>query len=108
MYIYAYRLNKSIPLATQVQFLIALVSNILDTLRKDGKVGVLNSERLRTPTGEGKNITGYAYIPDPKEPGKLKVHLGGTPVDAPCKCYQFEAVRQSDMPFLHFHTTGLT
>ncbi|PFX27676.1 Apolipoprotein D [Stylophora pistillata] len=53
------------------------------TLRKDGKVGVLNSERLRTPTGEGKNITGYAYIPDPKEPGKLKVHLGGTPVDAP-------------------------
>lgn len=53
------------------------------TLEKDGKVGVLNSERLRTPTGEGKNITGYAYIPDPNQPGKLKVHLGGVPVDAP-------------------------
>jgi len=53
------------------------------TLRKDGKIGVLNSERLKTETGDGKNITGYAYIPDPKEPGKLKVHLEGTPFDAP-------------------------
>ncbi|CAH3145606.1 unnamed protein product [Pocillopora meandrina] len=58
-------------------------SLVSDTLEKDGKVGVLNSERLRTPTGEGKNITGYAYIPDPNQPGKLKVHLGGVPVDAP-------------------------
>ncbi|KAM7448660.1 hypothetical protein ABFA07_003352 [Porites harrisoni] len=53
------------------------------SLRKDGKIGVLNSERLKTETGEAKSITGYAYIPDPKEPGKLKVHLEGTPFDAP-------------------------
>ena len=57
----------------------------LDSLRKDGKIGVLNSERLKTETGEGKNITGYVYMPDPKEPGKLIVHLEGTPFDAPCK-----------------------
>ncbi|KAJ7379811.1 hypothetical protein OS493_012558 [Desmophyllum pertusum] len=53
------------------------------TLQKDGKIGVLNGERLETETGDGKNITGYAYIPDSKEPGKLKVHLGGVPLDAP-------------------------
>ena len=46
---------------------------------------MVNSERLKTETGDGKNITGYVYIPDPKEPGKLKVHLEGTPFDAPCK-----------------------
>lgn len=46
---------------------------------------MLNSERLNTETGNAKNITGYAYIPDPEEPGKLKVHLDGVPVDAPCK-----------------------
>ena len=46
---------------------------------------MLNSERLKTVKGEGKNITGYAYIPDPKQPGKLKVHLEGTFFDAPCK-----------------------
>ncbi|XP_078351219.1 outer membrane lipoprotein Blc-like isoform X3 [Oculina patagonica] len=53
------------------------------SLQKDGKIGVLNSERLKTETGDAKNITGYAYVPDPKEPGKLKVHLEGTPFDAP-------------------------
>jgi len=53
------------------------------TLRKDGKVGVLNSERLYSETGTQNNITGYAYIPDPAQPGKLKVHLDGVPVDAP-------------------------
>ncbi|XP_068713369.1 outer membrane lipoprotein Blc-like [Montipora capricornis] len=53
------------------------------TLRKDKKIGVLNSERLKTVKGKGKNITGYAYIPDPKQPGKLKVHLEGTFFDAP-------------------------
>ncbi|XP_015773049.1 PREDICTED: outer membrane lipoprotein Blc-like [Acropora digitifera] len=52
------------------------------TLRKDEKIGVLNSERLKTPKGKGKNITGYAYVPDPKYPGKLKVHLDGVPIDA--------------------------
>ncbi|XP_067029490.1 outer membrane lipoprotein Blc-like [Acropora muricata] len=53
------------------------------TLRKDGKIGVVNSERLYTETGEGKNITGYVYLTDPKQPGKLTVHLQGTPADLP-------------------------
>ena len=57
-----------------------------DTQREDGKIGVLNSQRLKTETGVGKNITGYAYIPDTKQPGKLKVRLqGGVPFAAPCK-----------------------
>lgn len=98
---------KSIPLETEVQFFIALTANTLDTLEKDGKVGVLNSERLRTPTGEGKNITGYAYIPDPNQPGKLKVHLGGVPVDAPCKCLSIRSC-QAKQVTCHFYTTGLT
>ena len=58
---------------------------VSDTLRKDEKIGVLNSERLKTPKGKGKNITGYAFVPDPKYPGKLKVHLDGVPIDAQCK-----------------------
>ena len=70
-------------------------------------MGVLNSERLRIPTGEGKNITGYAYIPDPNQPGKLKVHLGGVPVDAPCKCLSIRSC-QAKQVTCHFYTTGLT
>ena len=46
---------------------------------------MLNSERLKTETGDSKSITGYAYIPDPTEPGKLKVHLEGVPLDGDCK-----------------------
>ena len=66
-------------------FSLILCCHYTDTLRKDEKIGVLNSERLKTETGNAKNITGYAYVPDPKEPGKLKVHLDGVPLDAPCK-----------------------
>lgn len=53
------------------------------TLRKDGKIGVLNSERLYTERGEGKNITGYVYLKDTKQPGKLTLHLDGVPLDTP-------------------------
>ncbi|XP_022787189.1 temperature-induced lipocalin-1-like [Stylophora pistillata] len=49
------------------------------SLRKDGKIGVLNRGRLYTPTGEESSITGYAYMTDPKEPGKLTLHLDGVP-----------------------------
>ena len=77
-------LSKTRPSSSQVPVL-NIVAFFTDTLRKDGKVGVLNSERLYSEAGTQKNITGYAYIPDPEEPGKLKVHLDGVPVDAPCK-----------------------
>ncbi|PFX27674.1 temperature-induced lipocalin-1-like [Stylophora pistillata] len=50
------------------------------SLRKDGKIGVLNRQRDRTPTGKGKSITGYAYMTDPKEPGKLTLPLDGVHV----------------------------
>jgi apolipoprotein D and lipocalin family protein len=54
-------------------------------LRKDGKIGVLNSQRIKTPSGELKQIIGYAYTPDPKVPGKLRVHFDVAPVDGSCK-----------------------
>lgn len=76
---------------SQTQFVIVNTLTFSDTLQKHGKIGILNSERLETETGDGKNITGYAYTPDLKEPGKLKVHLEGVPLDAPCK-WQFTAV----------------
>ncbi|EDO36993.1 predicted protein [Nematostella vectensis] len=51
------------------------------TLRKDGKIGVVNSNRDKKPDGELKQITGYAYQPDPEVPGKLKVHFDTVPVE---------------------------
>eukprot|EP00752_Nemacystus_decipiens_P007034 g6310.t1 len=46
-----------------------------------GNITVINSSRIRTPTGELNTISGYAYGKDPSEPGQLKVHLGQVPVD---------------------------
>ncbi|XP_072043094.1 apolipoprotein D-like [Amphiura filiformis] len=37
----------------------------------------------KTRAGVIDEIRGYAYIPDPREPGKLLVALEGVPVDAP-------------------------
>merc|ERR1712060_359511 len=48
-------------------------TNAIYSLRKDGKIGVLNSGRLLSPTGKENSIKGYAYVVDPKFPGKLKV-----------------------------------
>ncbi|XP_065900299.1 uncharacterized protein [Dysidea avara] len=42
-------------------------------------VTVQNSGRLKSPSGELFLIKGYAYRPDDKEQGKLKVHLFGVP-----------------------------
>jgi lipocalin len=44
-------------------------------------VSVLNSQLNRK--GELETISGYAYYTNTSEPGKLTVHLDGTPVDAP-------------------------
>ncbi|EDO36965.1 predicted protein, partial [Nematostella vectensis] len=51
------------------------------TLRKDGKIGVHNSGRVKTPDGEVKAISGYAYRKDPKVPGKFVLHFDSVPVD---------------------------
>jgi len=47
-------------------------------------VSVKNTARLINPNnGTQAGITGYAYVPDATEPGKLKVHFDeGAPVDA--------------------------
>lgn len=51
---------------------------------KIADVSVKNIARLSDPTnGTIAGISGYAYIPDPSEPGKLKVHFDqGAPTDA--------------------------
>ena len=47
----------------------------------DGYVSVLNSQI--NSNNELEQISGYAYYTNISEPGKLTVHLDGTPVDAP-------------------------
>lgn len=44
-----------------------------------GKISVLNSGRLKSPTGKENAITGFATVPDAKFPGKLSVQFPGTP-----------------------------
>ena len=43
------------------------------TLLDDGKVEVLNQGYKSTPDGKLSSITGTAWVPDPNEPGQLKV-----------------------------------
>lgn len=50
-------------------------------LNTDGTVSVFNSQNTNAVNGTLDQIYGYAYIPDETEPGKLKVHLDGVPVD---------------------------
>ena len=52
---------------------------ISDGLREDGKISVFNAGRLHSPTGKANNITGYAYVVDPKVPGKLRVVFPSSP-----------------------------
>lgn len=50
-------------------------------LLDDGNISVLNSQL--NENDELEQISGYAYYTNTSEPGKLTVHLDGTPVDAP-------------------------
>jgi lipocalin len=50
-------------------------------MQPDGNISVLNSQL--NVKNELEQITGYAYYTNASEPGKLTVHLDGTPVDAP-------------------------
>lgn len=47
----------------------------------DGNVSVLNAQL--NAKNELEQIAGYAYYKNVSEPGKLTVHLDGTPADAP-------------------------
>ena len=58
---------------------ILFVFIISDGLREDGKISVFNAGRLHSPTGKANNITGYAYVVDPKVPGKLRVVFPSSP-----------------------------
>lgn len=50
-------------------------------LLTDGNVSVLNAQL--NMKNEPEKISGYAYYKNMSEPGKLTVHLDGTPADAP-------------------------
>ena len=50
-------------------------------LMQNGNISVLNSQL--NSKDELEQISGYAYYTNTSEPGKLTVHLDGTPVDAP-------------------------
>eukprot|EP00057_Strongylocentrotus_purpuratus_P035535 XP_799938.2 PREDICTED: uncharacterized protein LOC577003 [Strongylocentrotus purpuratus] len=43
-------------------------------------VTVFNSGRKGSPTGPASEISGYAYVADPAQPGQLKLQLTGTPL----------------------------
>lgn len=43
------------------------------TLMEDGKIEVVNQGYVSTPDGKLDKITGTAWVPDPNEPGQLKV-----------------------------------
>ena len=45
------------------------------TLRDDGRITVLNQGRKETLDGEVKKAEGYAKVPDPDEPGRLRVYF---------------------------------
>jgi len=44
-------------------------------LRSDGRISVLNTGIKEDKMGKVSSITGKAWVPDPKEPGRLKVQF---------------------------------
>ncbi len=52
----------------------------------DGTISVHNAATIGAPAGTPYTIDGYAYTPDPSQPGQLKVHFDASdafPFDAP-------------------------
>ena len=66
---------------------ISLVASCLfiDGLLPNGSVSVVNACRRKTPDGKLSTINGYAYRPDDKQQGKLKVVFGGSGSGGDCK-----------------------
>ena len=62
--------------------MMPIIKLLSDLMGDNGRVTVLNSERLGAGNGSLKVIHGYAE-PD-GEPGKFSVHLEGVPVGANC------------------------
>jgi lipocalin len=52
-------------------------------LREDGKISVHNYQTTASPDSGMETIDGYAYVPNPEEPGQLKVHFDVNSGDAP-------------------------
>jgi len=48
-------------------------------INKDGTISVINSGRLKSPTGKENSLGGVATQPDLKFPGKLTVQFPGSP-----------------------------
>ena len=66
-------------------YLSCMFNSLTDSLLQNQSVTVQNAGRLKSPDGEVFSIKGYAYRPDDKEQGKLKVHLFGVPREGDCK-----------------------
>ena len=68
-----------------------MVSNYITLLLPDGPINatyisVYNAQRVGGPDGTLDDIFGYAFLPDPAEPGQLYVFLdGGNPGGAECE-----------------------
>ena len=66
-------------------YMSCMFNSFTDSLLQNQSVTVQNAGRLKSPDGEVFLIKGYAYRPDDKEQGKLKVHLFGVPREGDCK-----------------------
>ena len=58
---------------------------LIDGLLPNGSISVLNACRRRAPDGKLTTANGYAYRPDEKEQGKLKVVFGNFGGGGDCK-----------------------
>jgi lipocalin len=47
------------------------------SLRDDGKFTVVNTGHKETDPSKSKSVKGKAWVPDPNEPGRLKVQFSG-------------------------------
>ena len=64
---------------------------IVSTDSKINSTYVTVFNRYKTREGIEDKINGYAFIPDPREPGRLRVKLDGVPVESPCKSPNFNS-----------------
>lgn len=60
---------------------VCVTANYTIDTEKPGRIVVVNSERVGTPEGKVRSVTGYAYTPEASVPAKLKVKFERSPVE---------------------------
>lgn len=81
--------------------------NATYTLRGDGTVAVRNAGRERSLTGPERTVEGYAWLPDPTDPAKLRVRFfwpfhGAYWIIALDEEYRWAVVGHPDRDYLWF------